>query len=155
MISPLLYVAACKYGEIRFVGGSNEYEGRVEICINNQWGTVCDDGWGISDAQVVCSQLGTSFTSGTELCLFLRFMLLILCLIPMWTGQALSNAYFGEGSGSIFLDNVVCSGTESTLLSCNSSKIGSHNCEHKEDVGVRCSGVHNVLRSAVYASGME
>ena len=150
MILILLYAAvSCEYGEIRLVGGFTEYEGRVEVCINGQWGTVCDDDWGISDVQVVCSQLGTSFSSGTTLCLLSGYMylFLILYIIPMWTGQALSNAYFGQGSGSIFLDNVACSGTESTLLSCNSSQIGSHNCKHKEDAGVRCSGMYCILES--------
>ena len=48
----------CNYGDIRLVGGSSDNEGRVELCINNSWGTVCDDSRGSDDANVVCAQLG-------------------------------------------------------------------------------------------------
>ena len=44
-------------GALRLVGGSTPYEGRVEICFNNLWGTICDDGWNNADAMVVCRQL--------------------------------------------------------------------------------------------------
>ena len=45
---------------IRLVGGANQYEGRVEICINNVWGTICDSMWGQQEASVACKQLGFS-----------------------------------------------------------------------------------------------
>ena len=51
-------VALCQDGDIRLNGGRSTLEGRVEICFNNQWGTVCDDSWDAADATVVCIQLG-------------------------------------------------------------------------------------------------
>ena len=52
------YLSGCTHGEVRLVGGANFNEGRVEICLNDVWGTVCDQMWEVTDARVVCRQLG-------------------------------------------------------------------------------------------------
>ena len=54
------YTLACTDGSIRLVGGTRPHEGRVEVCLNRRWGTVCDDAWGTVDASVACRQLGFS-----------------------------------------------------------------------------------------------
>uniref|UniRef100_A0A3Q0RGG0 SRCR domain-containing protein n=1 Tax=Amphilophus citrinellus TaxID=61819 RepID=A0A3Q0RGG0_AMPCI len=91
---------------------SSRCSGRVEI-YHNSWGTVCDHGWDLEAAHVVCRQL--------------------------YCGPALSathSAHFGEGTGEIWLDDVSCSGSESSLT----EGFGTHDCGHNEDAGVVCSG---------------
>ena len=103
---------------VRLVGGSSPLEGRVEINYNDEWGTICNSGWGIEDATVVCHQLG--FHGGAT---------------------AISNSVFGMGSGIIWLSNVACTGTEDYLADCPSNGWGNNNCHHYQDVGVTCSSM--------------
>ena len=55
---PILDSGKCTNGDIRLVDGIIENEGRVEICVNGVWGTICDQGWDKTDAHIACKQLG-------------------------------------------------------------------------------------------------
>ena len=103
-------------GAIRLMNGTDRFEGRVEILVSGQWGTICDDYWSDDDASVVCRQLGYSADGAV----------------------ARPRAYFGPGTGPIILDDVRCNGTEVTLTDCDSRPAFSHNCYHYEDAGVHC-----------------
>ena len=48
----------CTHGDVQLVGGSTTNQGRVEVCVGQTWGTVCDDSFYSNDARVVCRQLG-------------------------------------------------------------------------------------------------
>ena len=109
---------SCEDGDIRLVDGSNPLEGRVEVCINNAWGTVCENSFSTSDAHVVCTQLGYRF-NGT---------------------QVLYISEFSQGSGPIFLDKVACDGEEERIIECGGTAPGVHTCTHNQDVAIRCIG---------------
>ena len=108
----------CIILDIRLVGGNVPTEGRVEIIVNGEWGTICDFGWDLNDAHTVCRQLGYHGAS-----------------------EALSGAYFGEGVGNIWIAWVHCpTGTKDHLRQCtySSPQLRPLGCYHSNDASVRC-----------------
>jgi len=86
------------------------------VYYNGEWGTVCDNKWDRNKAKMICMQVGIG-TLG----------------IP---------TNFGQGSGRILLDNVICSENDTVLTSCGHYGVGIvQNCDHSKDVGVKCYGM--------------
>ncbi|XP_039365629.1 soluble scavenger receptor cysteine-rich domain-containing protein SSC5D-like [Mauremys reevesii] len=113
-------VVCSEVAQLQLVNGPSRCAGRVEVFHNQLWGTVCDDSWDMTDAGVVCRQLGC--------------------------GMALSapgGAHFGQGSDPIWLDEVNCAGTEAALADCEARPSRENYCNHGEDAGVVCSGAAN------------
>ena len=105
--------------QIRLVNGMTRCSGRVEVLHEGQWGSVCDDAWGLQEAEVVCRQMKCGTALGVKY-----------------------QAHFGPGAGPILLDDLGCNGQERTLGECKHAGFRVNNCGHSEDAGVECSGIH-------------
>lgn len=115
---------------LRLVNGTDRCSGRVEMFHDGQWGTVCDDDWDIREGEVVCRAMD--------------------CGSPQ---MVTSMAYFGQGEGHIWLDDVFCLGNETSLVHCTHPSFGENNCGHGEDAGVICSANLRVTNGSDHCSG--
>ena len=103
--------------EVRLVDGNNATTGRLELKYKGVWGTICEDHFGPSEAQVACRMLGFEETNAL--------------IHPSLT--------FDSGSGPIWIDRIQCTGQERSLRDCTSSEWRpSYNCKHLEDVSIEC-----------------
>ena len=117
-IPPVLHSFLFLLGDVRLVprGSREGLWGRVEVLHDGVWGTVCDDGFTDEDAKVVCRQMGASFGR---------------------MDSGLEALYYGDNP-PIWMDEVTCLGTESSLTECEHLGWGEHNCGHFEDIIVEC-----------------
>ncbi|XDA70656.1 hypothetical protein R6Z07M_001005 [Ovis aries] len=103
--------------KVRLVRGPHRCEGRVEVERNGEWGTVCDDGWNMKDAEVLCRELGCGAAKGTPS----------------------GNLYkpLADEKQKIFIQEVNCNGTEDELIKCDQLE-DVYDCSHSEDAGAIC-----------------
>ncbi|XP_044844460.1 CD5 antigen-like [Mauremys mutica] len=104
---------------LRLVNGPSKCSGRLEVRYDGLWGTVCDNDWSETDAQVVCRELGCGPAKP------------LAPKLQDWPR-------FGQGTGKIWLDDIRCKGTEETLQNCAHRFWTYHNCTHREDISVVC-----------------
>ncbi|XP_076629433.1 uncharacterized protein LOC143345828 isoform X7 [Colletes latitarsis] len=104
--------------EIRLAGSENKHEGRVEVKILGVWGQVCDDGFGMIDAGVICKELG-----------------FVLGALEVRPGGFYGNM---DPSTRFMVDQLRCRGNETSLRECDFEGWGVHNCQPEEAVGVIC-----------------
>ena len=118
VVLSILLTVVCQNGQLRLSGGSNDLEGRLELCWNETWGTICDGFWTAFESNVACRQLGYQPFDA----------------VPFY------NAFFGPGTGPIWLDDVFCIGDEENILDCFHPGLTNIDfCNgHNDDVGVRC-----------------
>ncbi|CAI8048100.1 Scavenger receptor cysteine-rich domain-containing group B protein, partial [Geodia barretti] len=116
----------CNETDVRLVDGLTPHDGRVEICFNGLWGSVCDDLWDARDAQVVCRQLGYD---GCK-CLFAKSSNIYLYLFTTKPASTAIQQHPVKSNASLFyyLNNVGCSGDEDRLSECEHNGIGVHKC---------------------------
>ena len=134
--------AGCTHGTVRLIGGTSSSEGRVEVCVNGLWGTVCSDGWTAVDANVACRQLGYSGSGKSDLQNIVNFSNDVFISFSHSScvhadATAFSNANFGQGTVPILLDDVACTASQSRLVDCSYDS-NTADCTHSRDAGVRC-----------------
>ena len=127
----------CTNGDLRLQNGLNTREGKVEVCVDGFWGTVCSNSWDSREASVVCKQLGFMNSGIVQYPIYLchyNMYYIFTAAIPLRYSR------FGVGSGPILLDYLQCSGNENNLLECSRSNT-QVTCNHYRDAGVECAGI--------------
>ena len=122
MHTPPFLIHPDSYPEVsvRLVGGLTAAEGRVEVNYEGTWGTVCNDSsWDLNDAMVVCRMLG-------------------------YSSVLAAHVKYGEGGGTVWMSNLACIGSESSISECPHIGWGQTSCSHSQDAGVTCGSEYRM-----------
>lgn len=132
-----IHVAACENGTVRLYSESGSYfrrYGRVQVCVNNVWGTVCDHFWDDLDASVVCRMLGYSPHGRMQR---RNNNSHVTCMYHYSGASALINSYT-EGTWYVHIRDLNCTGNESSIWDCPMNGLSDYSCNHYDDASVIC-----------------
>lgn len=108
--------------------------GRVEVCVNETWGTICDDYWNNSDASVVCRQLGYSGEG------MVHFRLCDAISISVYIGAIAGTGLYSEVLKEFHIIDLNCTGSEESVFNCSHNAVLENTCSNHEDAYVQCKG---------------
>ncbi|XP_070556422.1 uncharacterized protein [Ptychodera flava] len=106
---------------VRLKDGTTPFEGRVEVFLNGQWGAVCDVGWDIKDAEVVCKEIG-----------------LTGAMRPALSESGKGAPFPGNEDTEMSMNDVNCLGNETSVLKCDFEN-DTTGCSHENAAGVYCN----------------
>lgn len=127
---------------MRLIGGRRPSEGYVELCLNGEWGTLCDENWDGRDASVLCHMLGYHRESK---CID-NIMLYIIdyscpadALASKFSRFVEDRVALSDSGQKVHLDSIRCEGDETSIMEC--PHVTDEVCyKHLEDAGVVCEG---------------
>ncbi len=155
-------VSDCSDGDVRLTGGNTEYEGRLEVCINRMWGTVCIDDYYYNSyyyystyysyfyslsyyssvvklSRIVCHQLGHQ-ELGNMLVLYMCSFGLTINILKGAVVYSSWHNTFEPSDKPIMFKYMDCEGAESRLLECSNNFFIDRQCTHRNDIGIKCEG---------------
>ena len=121
----MLCYAYLYYFTVRLVYGLTKYEGTVEVYHNGEWGRVCDNGWDLNDAHVLCRELGFANAISTR-----------------------HHAFYGRSIRRFSLGDLQCVGTEWTIRNCSQGRWGGYSCSSHNYAGVKCASGNIICGSS-------
>ena len=129
----------CNDGDIKLSGSSYSSQGRVDLCINGTWGTICSDYFDINDANVVCRQLG-----------YFPYGMLVKCYYYHSKIHCISGAIIINSWSNVFpvyINDLNCTGNESTVWDCPHNGLIDYSCYYRNDAAIACQGISNYVDS--------
>lgn len=121
----------CNEGKVRLVNGTLDREGRLEVCVNGLWGSVCPYSFSKSAAHVACKQAGYADTMG-------KSITTSSCIHSLIGAIVYTNSIFGSGNGPFVYANMECYGYETYLSDCSKTIFPNFTCYAQDGVGLLC-----------------